>query len=154
MTSPGRGFQLVFLISNNLGENTTDGNAGASVNCDPAPNVEIVESDEGVDDLIPKEIAEKVSRWLQRNSTCRKNILQRKCSIGHKDRSLTIKPRHHQQCQNHMAVEFGNGCTTSLRVTTKKRSCENNLGKVSSINHSYLFNTGYVTCCIKQNKTV
>ena len=61
MTSPGRGFQLVFLISNNLGENTTDGNAGASVNCDPAPNVEIVESDEGVDDLIPKEIAEKLA---------------------------------------------------------------------------------------------
>ena len=74
---PGRDFQLVFLISNNLGGNTTDGNAGASENCDPAPNVEIVESDEGVDDLIPKEIAEKVSRWLQRNNVPQKYFAEK-----------------------------------------------------------------------------
>lgn len=33
-----------------------------------------------------------------------------------------------------------------------KRSCENNFGKVSSINHSYLFGIGYVTCCINTPK--
>ena len=57
---PGRGFQLVFLISNHLDGNTTDGNA-----------------DEGVDDLIPKEIAEKVSRWLQRNNIVQKYFAEK-----------------------------------------------------------------------------
>jgi len=57
---------------NILDGNTADGNAlGASVNCDPAQNVESTESMES-DDLIPKEIAAKVSRWLQRNSVPQK----------------------------------------------------------------------------------
>ena len=75
----GRGFQLVFLIWNNLDGNSTDGNAGASVNFDPAPNVQIVESAEsrGGDDLIPKEIAEKVSRWLQRNNVPQKYFAEK-----------------------------------------------------------------------------
>ena len=37
------------------------------MNCDPAQNVESAES-RSSDDLIPKEIATKVSRWLQRNN--------------------------------------------------------------------------------------
>ena len=49
------------------------------MNCDPAPNVQIVESAEsrGVDDLIPKEIAEKVSRWLQRNNVSQKYFAEK-----------------------------------------------------------------------------
>lgn len=64
----GWGFQLVFLISNDLDGDAADWNAlGASVNCDPAQNVESAES-RGSDDLIPKEIAAKVNRWLQPNN--------------------------------------------------------------------------------------
>ena len=65
----GRGFQLVFLISNNLDGDAAGGNA--SLNSDPAQNVESTES-RGSDDLIPKEIAAKVSRWLQRNNVPQK----------------------------------------------------------------------------------
>ena len=55
------GFQLVFLISNDLDGDAADWNAlGASVNCDPAQNVESAES-RGSDDLIPKEIAQKLA---------------------------------------------------------------------------------------------
>ena len=76
-TSTWPRFSISFLISNNLDGNTTDGNAAASVNCDPAPNVEIAESDKGVDDLIPKEIAKKVSRWLQRNNVPQKYFAEK-----------------------------------------------------------------------------
>ena len=31
---------------------------------------------------------------------------------------------------------------------------EQKFGKVSSMNRSHLFNIGYVTCCIKLNKSV
>lgn len=62
------GFQLVFLISNDLDGDAADWNAlGASVNCDPAQNVESAES-RGSDDLIPKEIAAKVSRWAEQHA--------------------------------------------------------------------------------------
>ena len=64
----GWGFQLVFLISNDLDGDATDWNAlRASVNCDPAQNVESAES-RGSDDLIPKEIAAKVSRWAEQHA--------------------------------------------------------------------------------------
>ena len=73
----GRGSQLVFLISNNLDGNTANGNAlGASVNYDPAQNVESAES-RGGDDLIPKEIAAKVSRWLLRNNVAQKYFAEK-----------------------------------------------------------------------------
>ena len=75
----GRGFQLVFLISNNLDGDAAGGNA--SLNSDPAQNVtENVESTEsrGSDDLlIPKEIAAKVSRWLQRNNVPQKYFAEK-----------------------------------------------------------------------------
>lgn len=41
------------------------------MNYDPAQNVESIES-RGSDDLIPKEIAARVSRWLQRNNVPQK----------------------------------------------------------------------------------
>ena len=62
------GFQLVFLISNDLDGDAAEWNAlGASVICDPAQNVESAES-RGSDDLITKEIAAKVSRWAEQHA--------------------------------------------------------------------------------------
>ena len=96
----GRGFQLVFLISNNLDGNTTDGNTEAE-------HLWIVIQHQKFRLLkMPK--AGEVTTFYRRRSpkklavgsngtTCRKNILQRKCWNDRKDRSPTIWPRHHQQ---------------------------------------------------------
>lgn len=46
------------------------------MNCDLAQNVESIES-RGSDDLIPKELAAKVSRWLQRNNVAQKYFAEK-----------------------------------------------------------------------------
>ena len=49
------------------------------MNCDSAPKVQIVENAEsrGGADLLPKEIAQKVSRWLQRNNVPQKYFAEK-----------------------------------------------------------------------------
>ena len=83
----GQGFQLVFLILNNLDENTTDGNAGVSVNFDPALNVLIFESTRSRESYdLNQRRSPKNFAFGSNGIMCRKNILQRKCC----DRSPTI----------------------------------------------------------------
>ena len=92
----GQGFQLVFLILNKLDENTTDGNAGVSVNFDPALNVLIFEStgSRESDDLIPKEVAEKLCLWLQWNNVPQKYFAEKELnrSQGSFSDYLTMAP--------------------------------------------------------------
>ena len=77
--------KVSILISNNLDGNTAGGSAlGASVSCDQAQNMESAESR----GLILKEIATKVSRWLQLNNVLQKYFAEK--ALNQSQGSLTV----------------------------------------------------------------